>query len=816
MPADVELARREGIELVKTGSWGALTGTWNPTPEDLAAAVEAQDCPAIRKPILKLGHQDPRFDGEPALGWFEHLRLADDGHTLLADQVALPWLHSVQAAAYPSRSVEGNYNHACGAGHRHKFVLTAVALLGVTPPAVKTIRNLNDLPAMLGVAAGEPEVPDGAKHVQVTILAGRHSWDEGKHQRDGDGKFASAPGGEGSSSPAPSGLKQDPKLAARIPLGDGETYAGSASIRSAGIALAAVDGPDGRTVRLGVGIDPDEISRWSGANRGGTVVLDQQGMDQLREAIPQMLEAGKAGKARWRQMDRELDRLETAGDQAALDAHNEQMSAFGDFSVLDEGTITGRWGDLRIRVLMSDGEPRYYLDADTGTTPPTVAGELIEASHLRRLAKLLEQAGAATPVQASTVHAAAEVHTGAMVALIPTTVDAARLAVEGGEPADQLHVTLAYLGEAADLGPAGQQDVIDAVSTAVNGLPHIDADVFSVNVFNPPGMTSDDGRDRDTCLVWGLSGDLIDIVHTLISEALWAVPTPDQHRPWHCHMTAAYTDDLGRIPELAAKVGPVRFDRVRLAFAGQHVDIPLIGDDPSEVAASDRFAARLTDLRDRRAAQVAAASPPEHPAPELPAAEPEQENHPDPKEDPVSTDLSALRSRLGLDDTADLDAITAAVDELKTKADTPTPTPPPVDPNPELVKASAEAAERTAELEKTVEKLGEQLGAISAELAAAKQEKADTVKASVLGEAKRLGKFTPADEQRWSDDYDEAPAVTTRILASIAPGTAVPVQAAGVTGPAEPTVNDDGLGVSESSLADWAKQLGFDPKELNV
>jgi 2'-5' RNA ligase len=347
---DVKLARRPDVELVRTGRFQTLTGSWNPTPADIRAAVEAMECPAIRKPVIRIGHTDKRFadavisgDGEPALGWFENLRAADGGHTLVADQVTLPWLHSVQAAAYPSRSIEGNYNHRCSEGHTHPFVIHTVALLGVTPPGVQTLRSLNDLPEMLGVAA-TGEVPDGARPVQVTVMA------------------------------------------------------------------------------------------------------------------------------------------------------------------------------------------------------------------------------------------AAEVHTGAMVALIPTVEDAARLALDGGEPAEELHVTLAYLGEAADLGAQGQQDVIDAVSSAANGLPQVVADAFSVNVFNPPGVASDDGKDRDTCLVLGMSGDLIDAVHSLISEALWSVPMPAQHLPWHAHMTIAYTDDLARVAEVASRVGPVRFDRLRLAFGGQHVDIPLIGD----------------------------------------------------------------------------------------------------------------------------------------------------------------------------------------------------------------------------------------------
>jgi hypothetical protein len=171
---DVQLARRAGVELIRTGSWSASTGSWNPTRQDILAAVEAQKCPAVRRPRLKLGHTDERFngDGEPALGWFENLRAGDGGHTLVADQVALPWLNQVQAAAYPDRSIEGAYRYRCGLGHEHPFVLTAVALLGVTPPAVSTLKSVQDLPDMLGVAAAE-DVPDGAEHVEVTIHATR-------------------------------------------------------------------------------------------------------------------------------------------------------------------------------------------------------------------------------------------------------------------------------------------------------------------------------------------------------------------------------------------------------------------------------------------------------------------------------------------------------------------------------------------------------------------------------------------------------------------------------------------------------------------
>lgn len=915
---EIELARRDGVELIRTGTWGASTGSWTPTRKDILAAVEAMKCPAVGKPILTIGHVDKRFtprsdgDGQPGIGWVDNLRAGEDGDLLLGDYVGVPaWIDQIMASAWPKRSIEGKYNYRCALNHRHDFALDAVSLLGTTAPAIPTLRSLNDVAELYGV-----EIAASEDHT-------------------GDSVYA--------------------------------------------------------------------------------------------------------------------------------------------------------------------------------------------------------------------IVAAAEVHSGAMVALIPTAQHAERLAVEGGEPAGELHLTLAYLGEAADLGDAGQQDVIDAVSTAANGLPLLDAEVFAVSAFNP-GDTSG----RDTCLVYGLSGDMLDAVHDLIDDALFGgfvdAPIPSQHRPWNAHITAEYTGDLSRIAALAGNVGPVRFDRLRLAFGDDHIDIPLIewaadeggdepdvaatagdsdrlhdywtrgaglakwrtkphpwtalfnhlkkflsaerakrtaskwflevmGHTPNQVKASvhswdegkhqrdgdgqfshtagsassgaerksrdglkvgkrisladgetlvssgkvsggktstantlmavvdgksgptlrfgvvsrgdqgdwdgksgatvtlgeagigdlwdatsvlgDEITKRSADYKqavkshkakvqelladaegkqggDRKAAlehaeqvdrdeapdfeydgpeqsipaadggavvykltasggdkgtveglhgfdyegqqwevdvavkppgagddwslfqEVGAeqhtswepkqladmakmldrltvgeadrdtvkaslrwrhdrdrirrvvASAPDHAAlfaadlarveerilassPVLPAAEPEQVINPDPnEEDFVSTELSGLRSRLGLSDDADLDAITAKVDELKAQAEkTPEPTPEMVAASAAAVELASKAEQEKDELRKEVQVLASQMETISTELAATKKREADTVKASVFDAAIKDGKLKPADREQWEADYDEAPAAITRVLASIAAGTAVPVLASGTVGDPEPSFDDD-------------------------
>jgi hypothetical protein len=87
------------------------------------------------------------------------------------------------------------------------------------------------------------------------------------------------------------------KLAGRIKLGPGESLSSSAAIPGAGIAVAAIDSPDGRKLRIGLNINPEDIGRWSGADKGHTVILDQAGVDKLDAAIGRMQDGAKSGTA---------------------------------------------------------------------------------------------------------------------------------------------------------------------------------------------------------------------------------------------------------------------------------------------------------------------------------------------------------------------------------------------------------------------------------------------------------------------------------------------------------------------------------------
>jgi hypothetical protein len=178
IPQPPALVTVPGVELVQTGQWNLSTGPVTFTTGDMASAIAAMDCPAIRRPIIKLGHIDARFDGEPAVGYIANPMLADSGHTIIGDYTGMPgWLatkdengQSVLSSAYPDRSVEGCFDFKCQLGHLHPFVLTAVALLGVSAPGVGTLGSLQDVAALYGVAATANQT---GEHVAVTIHATR-------------------------------------------------------------------------------------------------------------------------------------------------------------------------------------------------------------------------------------------------------------------------------------------------------------------------------------------------------------------------------------------------------------------------------------------------------------------------------------------------------------------------------------------------------------------------------------------------------------------------------------------------------------------
>jgi 2'-5' RNA ligase len=173
---------------------------------------------------------------------------------------------------------------------------------------------------------------------------------------------------------------------------------------------------------------------------------------------------------------------------------------------------------------------------------------------------------------------------GGMIALMPTAGDAARLAVPGGEPAAELHLTLQYLGDDGSVfTPEERTALVDELRMLSQDLPPLVSKIFGIAHWNADGDTPS--------WVWNVGdqpdGIALEAVHEMAEEAVWAtaLDVPDQHCPWAAHVCAEYTDDLSLAPELEQRLGEVTFDRIRVSFGDEDHDIPLTGDPVTASAA---------------------------------------------------------------------------------------------------------------------------------------------------------------------------------------------------------------------------------------
>ena len=186
-----------------------------------------------------------------------------------------------------------------------------------------------------------------------------------------------------------------------------------------------------------------------------------------------------------------------------------------------------------------------------------------------------------TPVDPSVTAAADGSHRqGGMIALMPTAEDAARLALDGGEPVEELHLTLAFLGDnGADWTEEQRAELVGLVQARAAELGPITARAFGVNHWNPasdsPSWVWAVGDDREA----PAGAPALTDAHAAAIDALESTgdrpELPVQHSPWSPHVCAVYDAGDWPLPMMEERVGPVTFDRIRLAFAGDYTDVPL-------------------------------------------------------------------------------------------------------------------------------------------------------------------------------------------------------------------------------------------------
>lgn len=154
----------------------------------------------------------------------------------------------------------------------------------------------------------------------------------------------------------------------------------------------------------------------------------------------------------------------------------------------------------------------------------------------------------------------------AMVAVYPTADEASTIARDGGAEPDTLHVTMVFLGEAADIdmeaaGRAVAQAAADTatMSGAVGGVG-----LFAAGPDGHPQLAIPN--------VSGLAALRATVVDALAAEGIMS---PSEH-DWVPHMTLAYVDDP-ELPDLEVVGAPLTFSTLALVIEDARDDYELQG-----------------------------------------------------------------------------------------------------------------------------------------------------------------------------------------------------------------------------------------------
>lgn len=249
------------------------------------------------------------------------------------------------------------------------------------------------------------------------------------------------------------------------------------------------------------------------------------------------------------------------GDEAVI-IDRQNMVLVRDLADLSRSIVTKNEGGSAAAPAPGGGQPPGTVGGGAKESTPAAAARALRESWERsyrqqRAIVLAEATGTEGPER-----------TGAFVILRVSPDQASELAVPGGEPAEDLHVTIAYLTDsAADYDTDARASVEQAVSAAwADAVKPVTAEAFATANFNP-----DSGEDDDTdpCAVLLVQSQQLVDLHDAVCEQLDG-QLSDRFPLWIPHITLGYGMTSA---DIAGRTGPVSFDQLRIAWGPDVTDL---------------------------------------------------------------------------------------------------------------------------------------------------------------------------------------------------------------------------------------------------
>lgn len=167
-----------------------------------------------------------------------------------------------------------------------------------------------------------------------------------------------------------------------------------------------------------------------------------------------------------------------------------------------------------------------------------------------------------------TIASRAPTHSGVMVAAYPSPELAADLALDGGEPAEELHVTLAYFGRVDELDEDQLETLATVLELYARGHDPLEGEVGGIGRF-----TAAEGPDAlyGSVDVPGLSR-----LRTALVEALEQAGVPPRaDHDFTPHITLAYLEPGSAMPIQSLEPRALRIDALDLVVGSERQSFPL-------------------------------------------------------------------------------------------------------------------------------------------------------------------------------------------------------------------------------------------------